>query len=138
MHSVIQKHIGALEVIFGETEGIISAYLFGSVADGVDNKLSDVDIAVLLRPGLSAIEKHRIRMYLTERIEQVLQKETDVVVLNNASLKMQHQVFSRGNPIYIKNEPMEEMFRLHKQKEYFDFQYYMEKERRDLRAFYDC
>lgn len=133
----VQKHLAELKQIFRESGGVVSAYLFGSIAEGVQNRFSDVDIAVRLKPGLNPMDKHRIRMHLIGTIEGILEKDVDVVVLNDASLKMVHQVFRRGISIYVGNDQQEEEFRLKMQKTYFDFQYYLEKERRDLRAFYD-
>ncbi len=97
-----------------------------------------MDVAVRLTPGLSPTEKHRIRMHLIETLDQIVEEEVDILVLEDASLKMIHQVFRHGKAIYVKNDIEEEDFRLLKRKEYFDFQYYIEKEQRDLRAFYDC
>jgi predicted nucleotidyltransferase len=128
----------ALSQIFHRTEEVRSAYLFGSVAEGVSNPRSDLDIAVRLEPELGAEEKHRIRMDLIAELEDLHERQVDVVVLNDASLKMIYQVFNHGKSVYIRRLEEEENFRLKKQKEYFDFQYYLEKERRDLRAFYGC
>ncbi len=138
MQTLGQQRITKLEEIFRKKDEVLSAYLFGSMAEGHQNRRSDVDIAVLVKPGLNAIDKHKIRMDLIESIEQFFGRQADIVVLNDASLKMKHQVFSHGKPIYIENDLKEESFRLRSQKEYFDFQYYLEKERRDLRAFYEC
>jgi uncharacterized protein len=134
----IQDRLAPLQHVFQKTAGVISAYLFGSVAAGVSNRHSDVDFAVLIAQGLNASEKHDIRMHLIEVLEQILGQNVDLVVLNDASLKMIHQVFNHGKPIYVRNNRAEEDFRLKMQKEYFDFQYYIEKERQDLREFYDC
>lgn len=137
-HPTIQKCLAELQRIFRETEDVVSAYLFGSFAEGVSRRGSDVDVAVRLTPGLSPTEKHRIRMHLIEALDQIVEKEVDILELEDASLKMIHQVFRHGKAIYVKNDIKEEDFRLQKRKEYFDFQYYIEKEQRDLRAFYDC
>ena len=127
-----------MEQVFNPCEEVLSAYLFGSMAEGVMSQRSDVDFAVRLRSGLRAEQKHGIRARLEETLENMFMRQADVVILNDASLKMIHQVLKSGKLVYTKNLRDEETFRLQKQKEYFDFQYYMEKERRDLRAFYGC
>lgn len=134
---IAENRLEELQMVYRENDGICSAYLFGSFAEGVHHKRSDIDFAVRLVAGLSAMEKHQIRMHLIDELENLLDQEVDVLILNDASLKMIHQVFRRGKAIYVKDDRQEETFRLQKQKEYFDFQYYMEKESRDLRAFYD-
>ena len=71
------------------------------------------------------------------RIMKVMKEEkVDVVILNRASLKLIHQIYKHGVPVYVKDPLEERGFRMQKQKEYFDFQYYIEKERLDLRSFY--
>lgn len=135
---ITENRLEELQRIFREVDEVLSAYLFGSYAEGVHHQRSDMDIAVRLMTGLTAMEKHQVRMDLLDMLETVFNEELDVLILNDASLKMVHQVFFRGKAIYVKNDRQEEAFRLQKQKEFFDFQYYMEKESRDLRAFYDC
>ena len=138
VHLSLTKPQAELQRVFRDTSEVVSAYLFGSVAEGMSTKHSDVDFAVRLKPGLSTVAKHQIRMQLIEALELVLKRDVDMVVIDDASLKMIHQVFSHGRAIFTKDERREEAFRLKKQKEYFDFQYYIEKENRDLRAFYGC
>ena len=108
----------------------------GAAANGLLRENSDIDIAVRLRQNLSPVETNNIRLKIEDMLENVFQREVDVVTLNNASLKMIHQVYKHGFLIYVKDPLGERLFRIQKQKEYFDFQYYIEKERRDLRSFY--
>jgi predicted nucleotidyltransferase len=136
--SPIRARLADLERLFRQAEHVVSAYLFGSVAEAVSNNQSDIDFAVRLEAGLSVQERHQIRMRLIQELEQVLEGDVDVVVLDDASLKMIHQVLIHGSAIHVENDQLEESFRLKKQKEFFDFQYYLDKESRDLRAFYDC
>lgn len=136
-HSTIQNRQVDLQRLFGEVDEVLAAYLFGSVAEGVSYRHSDLDFAIRLKSELSIEEKHRMRMNLIGALGNLSEREVDVVILNDASLKMTHQVFKHGKPLFVRNDSREEEFRLKKQKEYFDFQYYLEKERRDLRAFYE-
>lgn len=132
----IEQGLFALQEVFRKKDEVLSVYLFGSVAEGVPNRHSDVDIAVRLAPGLGTEEKLGIRIDLIGELENLIESEVDIVILDDASLKMIYQVFRHGRLLYAKNHLREESFRLKKQKEYFDFQYYIEKDRRELRAFY--
>jgi len=83
---------------------IASAYLFGSLASGRTGPMSDVDIAILLKEpypkGRYLI--HQID-YLSFRIEEVLNKEVDVVEMNRQGLIFQHNILKTGKLIYDAN-----------------------------------
>ncbi len=113
-----------------------SAYLFGSVVIGVASDKSDIDIATRLEPTTSSEDAHKIRLLLMDDLEMIFHRPVDVVILNSASLKFIHQVFQYGNPIYVRQPDEERAYRILKQKAYFDFQYYINKENLDLRSFY--
>jgi len=130
--------LSELQQVFGSSPDVLSAYLFGSAAEGLLREKSDIDIAVRMRQTLSPIETSNIREKLEDVLEAVFQRKVDVTVMNRASLKMIHQVYKHGVQIYVKASLEERDFRIQKRKEYFDFQYYMERERRDLRLFYGC
>jgi uncharacterized protein len=135
---IFKDNMDSMKLIFQKIEPVLSAYLFGSFSEGVPNRHSDLDFAVRLRPNLRTDQEHRIRMDLVEMLEDLLKTQVDVVILNDASLLMIHQAFTHGIPLYIRDMRQEEAFRLKKRKEYFDFRYYLEKDRRDLRTFYGC
>ena len=127
-----------LQRIFGADPDVLSAYLFGSAAEGLLREKSDVDIAVRLSQNLSPIETITIRLNLEDVLEAVFQRKVDVVIMNKASLKMIHQIYRHGVQLYVSGPVEERDFRIQKRKEYFDFKYYIDKERRDLRLFYGC
>jgi len=128
--------ISELQQIFGSSPELLSAYLFGSAAEGLLREKSDIDIAVRLRQNISHSGTNNIRLKIEDVLENVFQRKVDVAILNRASLKMIHQVYKHGVLVYVKDPLEERVFRIQKQKEFFDFQYYIEKERRDLRLFY--
>ena len=115
---------------------VISAYVFGSVAAGFENQRSDVDIAVRIDEGLAPEAIFDLRLQLTAELEDLLDRAADVIVLNTASLKMIHQVMRTGQRVYATDADKETAFRLQKQKEYFDFQYYMADDRKALKTFF--
>jgi predicted nucleotidyltransferase len=125
-----------LQSLFNRYNTIRSAYLFGSMAVGVASKRSDVDVAVRLSPGISPEDAYAIRLALTDDLERIFHYPVDVLILNNASLKLAHQVFRLGITIYIQHIEEEREYRIRKQKAYFDFLYYIDKERLDMKEYY--
>lgn len=75
-------------------EKVCFAYLFGSQARQDAGKLSDLDIAIYLDHG---IDGFRYRLYLIEAIMKVIKNDNvDIIILNNATLFMCHQVVKDG------------------------------------------
>lgn len=93
-------------------------------------------MAIRLVAKVSPDHAHGFRMALMDDIEALFHCPVDIVILNSASLKLAHQVFRYGIPIYIPNPNEETEYRIKMQKAYFDFQYYINKENQDLRSFY--
>lgn len=134
----IDKLIKNSQPVLKKYPEILSAYLFGSVSMTLHKKDSDVDIAVRFTDSLLPEKLLDIRFKLLDEFESFLSRKIDVVVLNTASLKMIHQVFSNGALIYSIDPNDEVKFTVNKQKEYFDFQYYIEKDRQELFSFFNA
>jgi len=133
-----EPFISELQQVFETNPYVLSAYVFGSAAEGLLRENSDIDVAVRLIENLSPIETNNIRLTLEDLLEAVFQRRVDVAVMNSASLKMIHQIYAHGVRVYASDPAEERNFKIKKGKEYFDFQYYLDKERRDLRSFYGC
>jgi uncharacterized protein len=130
--NLISKFAGAFEAY----PEILSAYLFGSTATGHARTGSDVDIAVRLVAGLCAEERFQIRLGLMDRLEQRVDRSVDVVVMNDASLIMLNQIFSSGIRLFIRDPDDEERLKILKQKEFFDFRYYLDRDFEQMRVFF--
>ena len=122
--------------IFSPCPEVLSAYLFGSVALGMDTARSDVDIAVRIDPALSPEQIFEIRLKLIDRLEEYLSRRVDLIIINNASLKMLRQILVLGIPIFIRDMDAEREYALRKQKEYFDFRYYMDRDTAEMKRFF--
>ena len=126
-----------LAAIFRRHLVIRSAYLFGSTAQGADRQLSDVDIAIRLTDNILPEVSFHIRMQLMDDLEDYFGQKVDIVVLNSASLKLIHQAI-RGRKIVFEKDPREELdYVIQKQKEYFDFKYYIDREIQELRKYFE-
>ncbi|MFN7591569.1 MAG: type VII toxin-antitoxin system MntA family adenylyltransferase antitoxin [Planctomycetota bacterium] len=74
-------------------QGLVAAYLFGSVARGQERRDSDVDIAVVLgthrSPTLAELDRLAT---MQQQLTELLQREVDLVPLNTASPDLRHHV----------------------------------------------
>ena len=113
-----------------------AAYLFGSAAQGLAGPASDVDIAIRVAAGTPAKTCFALRLDLIDAVGECLGRETDIVVLNTASLTMIRQVLRYGILLYARNLEMEADWAVQKQKEYFDFKYYMDKDHKAVKSFF--
>jgi predicted nucleotidyltransferase len=70
------------------------SYLFGSFASEKERKLSDVDIAVLLKEGIEPLEK---QLNLLADFTFILKTdEVDLVILNRAPISLQYTIISEA------------------------------------------
>ena len=112
------------------------AYLFGSFAHGKARPDSDVDIAIRLTLDLSPEASFDLRLELMDALEEVFHRPVDVVILNNASLKMIRQVTTKGELLYAHDRNKEQDYAIQKQKEYFDFKLYIDRNSKELKSFF--
>jgi predicted nucleotidyltransferase len=75
---------------------IIAVYLFGSVATGVDNALSDLDIAVLLQTGLTKAQMWQLEHNWAADWPEKL----DLHIINLAPLAFQYEVTALGQRLW--------------------------------------
>ena len=115
---------------------VLSVYLFGSAAAGIQGANSDVDIAVYLNETISSDTAIELRFQLMDLFEEYFDRPVDVVLLNSASLKMVHQVLKKGELLYARDPAKLRAFALRKRKAYFDFKYYIDKDIEQMRSFY--
>jgi len=105
MQSIELDRIGAF---FDEApRGVVSAYLFGSQAEGRAHRESDVDLAVLLdfETYPNAKERFEARLRLIADLEGLLQRnDVDLVVLNDAPPELGARVVTEGKRLYCSDE----------------------------------
>ena len=81
---------------FSNREDILSVYLFGSIVSGKADKKSDVDIAVFLRKDVRKEDYAEKIILMTDELSRILDKEIDIVVLNNANTFLKFQIIKNG------------------------------------------
>jgi predicted nucleotidyltransferase/uncharacterized protein YutE (UPF0331/DUF86 family) len=108
----------ALEAMLGEafdssSTDVVSAYLFGSQAEGRAHAESDIDVGVLL--DRDAAPTRRQRFEARVRIGSLLigrlhHNEVDVVVLNDAPPELARRIVTSGKRVYRRDEAADHAF----------------------------
>jgi predicted nucleotidyltransferase len=120
-----------LRPCLSERPEIHFAYLFGSLAKGTQNRLSDVDVAVFLDPEFLA-RPHAEHSYgykahlITELMSHLRTNQIDVVILNHASPFLRFQVLRDGIVICETNREERIQFQAQALSRYFDLKPFLE------------
>lgn len=103
--TISQERFDAVVSSFQEVapDGVVSAYLFGSVAEGREHRESDIDVAVLLHRETFCDRKTRFEAGL--RISAALQaalktRKVDLVVLNDVPPLFGRRIVTEGHRFY--------------------------------------
>ena len=105
---------------------IAFAYLYGSFAKGLENRESDIDIAVFLRD-VRPLQNPLYESRLALEIEKVVKKrEVDVKVLNGQSVLFAYQVLKYGKRIMENDRRLAVRFEAAVFTRYFDFKPFMD------------
>lgn len=99
-------------------EEIAAAYLFGSEAAGNVHPGSDVDVAFLFQR--DKIPSTDELLQIQDELTSLFEKETDVVVLNDASPIIRMQVLRKGKKVYERNRRAVNTFFVRTLNEYDD------------------
>jgi uncharacterized protein YutE (UPF0331/DUF86 family)/predicted nucleotidyltransferase len=93
------KKIKALKRYFEKKPEVILAFLFGSFAKRREMKESDVDIAIYLKE-----KEKRARIY--RELCHILEREVDLIDLEEAPASLVSNIFKTGIPLAIKDEKL--------------------------------
>jgi predicted nucleotidyltransferase len=94
-------------------EGLISAYLFGSLAEGREHRESDIDVGFLLHRDFHPDPKgrFRLRLRLSSTLTSVLGgRSADVVILNDAPPGLARRIVTEGRLILCTDEEKDHAF----------------------------
>lgn len=120
-----------------DRQEILAAYIFGSIAKGKVITANDIDIAVLLEE-----QKENDFDYLKFKVdlERGLNKEVDLIVLNNAGEILKHQVRRDGIIAFDREPKKRKLWEIRSRKFYQDYLHlhsiYMRTMYKSLRARY--
>jgi predicted nucleotidyltransferase len=99
------------------------AYLFGSQATGTAHPRSDVDVAVLLDSKADPL----FDLKLADTLSATLGKPVDIVVLNQASPILQHEVVRDGVRLFEASAMERRLFELKAFRDYVDAVYFQQR-----------
>ncbi len=113
-----------LSAFFKKRDEVLLAYLFGSVAEDKQNKLSDLDIAVLVeRDKLGKLDEQPFGYQvsaMTDLISLLKTNDVDLVILNYATPLLSHEVIKYGKVIFCRDEEMRIQFEVRTLQQYID------------------
>jgi len=104
-------------------------YLYGSVAEGKDDRFSDFDFGVLFQKNLSEKKRFQLQLQLFGKIAKILkipEEKIDVVDLKNASVILQFNIIC-GKKIFCSNEQRRVDFETYVMARYHDEHYYLDR-----------
>jgi predicted nucleotidyltransferase len=106
--------IEPLAAVFGTgaEAGVVSAYLFGSAAEGRAHRDSDVDVGVLLRFDVhtTARDRFEVRLRLAAALGAAAKREVDVVILNDAPPLLARRIALEGRRIFCADAARDHAF----------------------------
>jgi hypothetical protein len=103
----------ALRRTFDDASGIVSAYLFGSVADGRAHRESDLDIGVLLDWVIypDARDRFEARLHLIGVLGTATRRnDVDVVILNDAPPHLARAIVTNGRRVFCADSETDHAF----------------------------
>ena len=85
--------------------GVISAYLFGSMANGRAHRESDVDVGLLLERKVyrTPADRFEARLRLAGRLGAAVARDVDLVILNDSPPQLARHILTRGLRLMISN-----------------------------------
>lgn len=108
----------AVRVVLGDSlrqqvRGVISAYLFGSVAEGRAHRESDVDVGILLDRAVypRAADRFDVRLRCVGLLGAAVGRETDVVILNDAPPQLARHILAAGDRLLLNDGAVDHAFR---------------------------
>ena len=118
----IRHRLPRLAEVFRDDVQVAAVYLFGSFARGTEGPLSDVDIAILLEPGIDRARLAALTLHYTEAVLATLgTDEVSVVMLNTAPLPLRYRVIRDGLVLLDRSSTARRNFEVQTQSAYFDF-----------------
>ena len=111
----------AIREYFIKQKRVLCVYLFGSAMTEKENRFSDVDIAILFEMYAPQEQYSQDSLFIMDDLSRILNKDVDVVELNNATSFLKFQIVKNGFRIYERSDRIEHSFEARVIREYFDF-----------------
>ncbi len=108
---------------FQDKKEVITVYLYGSIVTGKDAMNSDVDIALLTNPYKNLMESQRARVRYQTEISRLIEREVDLVFLQEAGELLSYQILSKGQVVVETDKEIHRSFRAYRLIKCLDFQF---------------
>jgi predicted nucleotidyltransferase len=109
-----------------QQERLVAAYLFGSLAEETDHRLSDADVALLLPRDTDQATAFDTRLRVAAALEKLCRRPVDVVILNHAPPLLRFQVVQRGRVLVERDSATRCLFEARAMSEYYDARRYLD------------
>jgi uncharacterized protein len=88
-----------------QVPGLVSAYVFGSVAAGREHQESDLDIGIVLEHSIYPTPARRFdaRLRLLTRLQSAIGGEVDLVIVNDAPPHLARHILWEGVAVVIRD-----------------------------------
>jgi len=104
---ILLKYENEVKEFLQNQDQVELAYLFGSVAQGGEGKLSDVDLAVFLDESLDEKERFNFKLSLISDLEDILRTDRlDLVIMNDAPVSLNFEIIKANYPLFIRDEDL--------------------------------
>ena len=108
--SIDQIAISKIESIFQQYP-IKFGYIFGSIISNKRTPLSDIDLSIYLDPSIDDYERHRTRLMLLVRLEELFSSlKIDLIVLNDSPILLAEQIIKTGVAIFIQDPRLKQKY----------------------------
>lgn len=111
--------ISKLRDLLSKDDNVLLAFVFGSLAAGRQRKDSDIDVAVLYKNPPSGFEI----IYAIDNLSKSAGKDVHLVILNDASPLLKHQVMKHKINLVVKDEELFGKFRENIMSQYEEYKY---------------
>ncbi len=112
-----RSEIKKINEILKEIPGVDAAFIYGSVASGEATALSDIDIAFL-----SSAKNPVTKLEVFEKLVPEINKDIDVVCLNDASPALSFQILQNNIELFNKNISSYDEWKSRTLNKYWDLQ----------------
>lgn len=120
------------DALADEEDGVL-AYLHGNQVQDRTTERSDVDVGVLLDEPADGLDRAIELNAVLSRALEVPGERLDVTVLNDAPLRLVHQVVTKGEAVLVRDEARRVASEADAMDRYFDFKPMLERQARARR-----
>lgn len=110
-----------LTALLEKDKRIDLVYLFGSMAKGNPEQSKDADIGLYLEKPITGLDKLSFITEMGSKLKPFFKKPVDIVILNNASSLLCHQVLKYGRLLFERKKGTATLFAVQTMTRYFDY-----------------